>query len=145
MDLNTNKPRRRAAYSIAEVMVAVGVVGITFGAVLSGFSVAFSILQTARENLRATQVLQEKMETIRLYSWDQINTPGFVPSTFTASSNPTNQSTGVIYTGSIQITNAPIAESYSTNLLEVIAQLSWTSGSVQHHRSEEHTSELQSH
>src|SRR5215467_9331625 len=111
-------------YSVVEVMVSVCVVGAAFASVLAGFSVAFSVLQTARENLRATQVLQEKMETIRLYSWDQINTPGFVPSTFSASSNPTNQSSGVIYTGTITITNAALTEAYSTNLVQVLAQVS---------------------
>jgi hypothetical protein len=115
-------------------MVSVGVVGVVFASVLTGFSLAFSVLQTARENLRATQILQEKMETIRLYSWDQINTPGFVPGTFTASSNPTNQTTGVIYTGTVVITNAPLTEVYNTNLLEVIAHVTWTSGNVQRTR-----------
>jgi hypothetical protein len=129
-----NQSARRAAYSVVEVMVAVGVAGLTMVSVLSGFSVTFGILQTARENLRATQVLQEKMETIRLYSWDQINTPGFVPDTFTASSNPTNQTIGMIYSGTMTITNAPLTEVYNTNLVEIIAQLTWTSGNIQRHR-----------
>src|SRR4051812_33867885 len=89
--------RRRAAYTITEVMVAAGITGSVMVSVLSGFSFGFAILGSAREELRAIQILQEKMETIRLYSWDQVTTPGFIPPTFTASANPTNQNTGTLY------------------------------------------------
>jgi type II secretory pathway pseudopilin PulG len=126
--------RATAAYTITEVMIAVGFVGVVLATVLSGFSLAFGILQDARENLRAAQIVQEKMETIRLYSWDQINTPGFVPSTFTASANPTNQAIGTIYNGAIVITNAPIAEGYSTNLRQVTVELTWKSAKVERRR-----------
>ena len=122
-----------AGYSITEVMMAVGFVGTSLATVLAGFSFAFGILQGARENLRAIQIVQEKMETIRLYSWDQINTPGFIPGTFTASISPTN-SNNAFYKGSIVITNAPLTESYATNLRQVIVDLNWTSGNVQRRR-----------
>lgn len=132
--VNLNRSRtRQAAYSITEVMMAVGFVGSVLATVLSGFSFAFGILQTARENLRATQVVQEKMETIRLYSWDQINTPGFIPGTFAASISPTNKS-DAFYKGMIVITNTPLTESYSTNLRQVVVELSWTSGKVERRR-----------
>jgi len=127
------KSSRRAqrAYSVIEVMAAVGVLGTIFVSVFSGFSFAFGELDIVRENLRATQVVQEKMETIRLYSWDQINTPGFIPTTFQATLNPTHKSDSPFYSGTILITNAPLAESYSTNLVLVAVELTWRAGGAQ--------------
>jgi type II secretory pathway pseudopilin PulG len=125
--------RRYAAYTITEVMIAVGIVGVVMASVFSGFSFAFEILEGARQNLRATQIVQEKMETIRLYSWEQINTPGFIPTTFTAGISPTNQNDG-FYKGSIVITNAPVTESYSNDLRAVVVELTWTEGSLQKRR-----------
>lgn len=138
MNLIAHDPRTpkrpTRAFTVTEVLVAVGFTGFVLASALSGFSLAFGILQDARENLRAAQLLQEKVETIRLYSWDQINTPGFIPTTFTASGNPTNQAVGTLYHGTMLITNAPIAESYSTNLRQVVVELSWASGNTTRQR-----------
>ena len=49
---------------MVEVLVAVSLVGIMFVSLYSGISSGFAVVQLARENLRATQILQEKMETI---------------------------------------------------------------------------------
>jgi hypothetical protein len=125
---------KRGAYTVTEVMMAVGVCGGVLAGVLAGFSLAFGVLQSARENLRATQILQEKMETIRLYNWDQINTAGFIPNTFTASMNPTNQNVGTVYNGTMQIGPVPFTESYSTNLVQVQVGVNWNSGGMTHNR-----------
>ena len=99
----------------------------------------FSVVQVARENLRAAQILQEKMETIRLYSWDQINQPGFIPSTFTnyydPSASPSNR--GVVYLGTAVVTNAPATETYAGDLRWIRFQLTWTSSSIHRQRSME--------
>ena len=98
----------------------------------------FGIVQVARENLRATQILQEKMETIRLYKWDDITTPGFIPATFTDSFYPaglTNQ--GVNYQGTMTISDVPSplsSASYASDLKLVVVQVNWTSGKVQRNR-----------
>lgn len=119
------------AYSIIEVLVAVSVFGVVFVSLYSGFSSGFAVIQLARENLRATQILQEKMETIRLYTWDQINTPGFVPTNFVDNfySVGTNVS-GLSYTGHVTITTAPFVVSYSNELKSVKIRLQWQSSKV---------------
>jgi len=77
----------------------------------------------ATPNLRATQIMLEKMETIRLYTWDQISSNGFIPTEFTApfypnvgSSSDADRGSGITYYGKLYVTNAPIDSSYSTNL-----------------------------
>jgi hypothetical protein len=96
-----------------------------------GFSQGFAVVQLARENLRATQILQEKMETVRLYTWDQVNTPGFIPPTFTAPFYAVGTETqGLTYNGRVTIAAAPVAESYAADLRQVTAEVTWTSGNV---------------
>jgi prepilin-type N-terminal cleavage/methylation domain-containing protein len=120
------------AYSMIELLVAVAVLGVMFVSLYSGFSAGFAIIELARENLRATQILQEKMETIRLYTWDQINTPGFIPTNFLENFyavGATNVS-GLTYTGSVTIAKAPITTSYSNELKNVTIQVRWRSAGV---------------
>jgi prepilin-type N-terminal cleavage/methylation domain-containing protein len=119
------------AFSMVEVLVAMSLVGIMFLSLYSGISSGFAVVQLARENLRATQILQEKMETIRLYNWDQVNQTGFIPTNFTASYYTTNQAgTGLIYTGSVSVASASMSESYNSDLRMVTVQLKWKSANV---------------
>src|SRR6266487_2964180 len=90
----------RKAFTLIEVMMAISMVSFLFASLYLGFGQGFAIIQTARENLRATQILQERMETIRLYTWDQLNTAGFIPDTFqTPYYGNGAQQSGVIYHG----------------------------------------------
>jgi len=90
------------------------------------------VLRVARENMRATQILQERMEVLRLIRWDDV-APGFIPTTFTApfyATEPTNTPVGSFgYTGKVIITNPP-AENYSDHLRMIKIDLTWTSGNV---------------
>lgn len=105
--------------------------GVVLFSLFAGISSGFSIIKSARENLRATQVMVEKMETIRLYTWEQINSNGFIPATFTDyyfASSDTNRSS-TTYHGSLLITNTISGVSYATNLKTVTIDLTWTNSS----------------
>src|ERR1035437_11122425 len=65
--------------TLVDVIMAVALLGVMAGGIFGSFRYGFFTLQLLRENLRATQILLEKVETLRLYSWDQVNTPGFIP------------------------------------------------------------------
>ena len=120
-----------SAFMLAEATIGLGVAGIATVALLSGFTSGFFTMRMARENLRATQILLEKTETIRLYSWDQINTPGFIPPTFSATYDPQSpKSQGLLYEGSLTISNAPISSSYRADLKMVTVRLNWKTGKV---------------
>lgn len=125
----------KGAFTLVEVMIGVAVMAVMFVSLYLGFTQGFAIIQLARENLRATQILQEKMETVRLYTWDQLNTAGFIPPTFTApfyAAGATNQ--GIIYTGTLTISNPAMGESYAADMKQIDVQLSWNSGNVQRNR-----------
>lgn len=108
-----------------------GLVVTLFG----GLSGGFAVVQLARENLRGTQILQEKMETIRLCTWAQINTPAFVPATFTepffATTSTNSALAGITYTGMVSVADAPLSvEDYSRDLKLVTVAVHWRSGGV---------------
>jgi len=118
--------RRLAAFSLAEAIVGMAVIGTVVGAMLSGITTGTFTMRMARENLRATQIMLEKVETIRLYSWDQINKSGFIPTTFTATYDPQGTpNVGLTYTGSMSIASAPITSSYSNEMKIVTVHVSW--------------------
>ena len=123
----------RSAFTVVEVMIGVMIMAIMFAGLYLGFAQGFGIVQAARENLRATQVLQEQTETIRLYTWEQINSNGFIPSTFTNYFYGVGgqSSGGPVYTGQITISPAPMAEDYSADHKLVSVALSWTSARAQ--------------
>jgi prepilin-type N-terminal cleavage/methylation domain-containing protein len=127
-------PWRRStesAFSLVEVMVATAMAAVFFAAVYTTLAFGFELVRVTRETLRATQILEQKLETIRLYSWDQITNKNVVVTNFVDAFYPlTNAPTGLTYTGSVAITKLPWTERYSNDVLLVSAQLQWKSGNV---------------
>jgi len=120
-----------------EVSIGMGVVGTIILALVSGFATGFFTMHLARENQRATQIMLEKMETIRLYSWDQVTDPTFIPPAFTSPYDPTAPAgeQGVSYFGTMVITNAPVSPGYADDMRMVIVTLNWRTGNLNRTRS----------
>jgi len=119
-------------------MVGVAVLAVMTIGLYGGLTFAFSEMRLARENVRATQILQEKMEVVRLYSWSQVTDPTYVPTNFNETfyaSNPTNTTGNFTYSGTVSVIPAPISETYKGDLEQVQVQVSWKSGKVMRHRS----------
>jgi type II secretory pathway pseudopilin PulG len=133
--------RGQAGHTLVEVMVSLSVLAFMVLSLYAGFSSGFAVLRVARENLRATQILAERMEVLRLIKWEDV-APGFIPTTFTAPFYPSDSTSSVTnsapddlaYTGSVVITNVPMTESYSDHLRMIQIDLSWTSGQVKRSR-----------
>src|SRR5688572_20403890 len=81
--LKASKEYLRSGFTLVEIMVAVFLLGLSLTAFYGAFISGLGTLRVTRENLRATQILEERMEVIRLIKWDDV-APGFVPTTFTA-------------------------------------------------------------
>ena len=123
------------AFTLAEVMVGVAIIGIVFVSLYAGMSSGFAVTQLARENLRATQILMERMEGIRLYNWNQIVYSNMIPTRFTNYYYPLaagSQSQGVPYYGQMFIWQPGLNPSatYSTNMRAVVAMVTWTNNNV---------------
>jgi Tfp pilus assembly protein PilV len=116
------------AYTVVEVLVAVFVLTIMIISLYGGFSAGFAVVQLARENMRATQIMVQRLETMRLYNWEQVrNTSNFLKPTFLDSYDPSSPNAGTLYSGYVS-TNAPAVGNapYSTNMRTVTVTLFWT-------------------
>ncbi len=121
------------AMTLVDVVMGVAVLGIMAGAVLGSLRFGFFTLQMVRENQRATQIILEKLETIRLYSWDQVTAPtNFIPRTFNDVYDPTApaDSQGVTYAGTVSVDDFPISTTYSTNMRQLTVTLNWTTRTI---------------
>ena len=126
------KQGSQSAFTLVEVIIASALAGIMFLTAVAGFSNAFSNLQLDRENSRATQILLEKTEMLRIYNWDQIigrDTNTYVPTTFTSPYYPSGTDNGGFnYSGTVVITNLTNpGASYSNDMRAVTITLTWNS------------------
>ena len=125
--------RYAKAFTLAEVVIATMIVTVSATALMGCFNLSFFIMQMARENQRATQVILEKAEAIRLCNWDQVNTSGFIPATFTDYYDPTatNGSKGAVYNGTCAVSAFPDGSvSYATNMRTLTIIVRWNTKSV---------------
>lgn len=123
--------RCESGYTLVEVICAVLIAAIAASVLFVGFDNGFAILRTTREDLRATQILMQKTEAVRLYTWQQLtqaNTPGtfkeyyFLPGTGTT--NP-----GTLYWGTISTLGTPssdIPAAYRDSLHLITITVNWT-------------------
>jgi len=142
-----------SGFTLIEVMISMAVVALMFVSLYAGITQGLAVIATARENMRATQIMVEKIELLRLYSWDQLNQPGFIPNAFAERlmpSSTTNSSTtaaslgelaapggvGTIFVGTITLetpTNVPTG--YSNSMRLATLTVSWTNANIRRTRS----------
>lgn len=108
---------------------------VVFVTIFGVMTVCLFISSTSRENLRATQIMMDKMEGIRLYSPSQLTNTSFLLQSFTNWASETNniglpnvQGYGVMYTGTITIAPVSLATSYASNMHQVTVNVGWVSG-----------------
>jgi type II secretory pathway pseudopilin PulG len=128
----TPKIRARvAAYSLPEVVIAAAVLGMLSVSLLAAFSSGLTVVRSGRENMRATQILLQKMETIRLLTWGQVRDTSLAATNFTDWYDPTRtntQSAGVIYQGFFSNSAAPdtIPTAYRDKMRTATVTVFWT-------------------
>jgi uncharacterized protein (TIGR02598 family) len=137
--LSSRRLRRKliAAFSLAEVSVAMGIVGTATVALFSGFTTGFFTMQMARENLRATQIMLERTETLRLYNWDQVTLPGFIEHVTYEKYDPNapDGEQGLTYKVTVDIDSVPLTTAYSADMRMVTVTLDWKTGEINRNRS----------
>jgi prepilin-type N-terminal cleavage/methylation domain-containing protein len=128
-------PGVHEAFTLAEMAVAVALLSILFVALYGGMSFGFATTKASRENLRATQIMLERAEGLRLYNWNQLVYSNWIPTTFTDRYYPlTNagESAGIVYSGTMLVTeNPPLpSTSYANDMRAVIVTVNWTSSGI---------------
>lgn len=124
--------RRVLAFTLSEILMCVLIVNIGAAGLMGCFKYAFFVTGLTRENQRATQLMLERAEAIRLCSWDQVRSNGFIPTTFTEYFDPTapSGSMGIVYSGTVAITSFPYTTSYKDNMRQLTLTMQWQSGSI---------------
>jgi type II secretory pathway pseudopilin PulG len=137
MKIRLRKPGQQAT-TLVDVIMAVAIIAIMCAGLVGSLTYGFYTMGIARENQRGTQLLLETLETIRLYNWDQVNSNGFIPDTFTGVYDPQAApgQQGITYYGTITKGPANIAgaPAVNTNLMLMTVTLSWTNRGISHAR-----------
>ena len=95
--------RRKAAFSLTEAVVALAVGGVMIVSLYSGMTSATFSMRMAREDARATQIMLDKIEVVRLCSWEQVNDKDFLPKTFTVPIYPELGTNSPMITGTLSV------------------------------------------
>ena len=127
--------RRQIAYAMVEVLMGMAIMGVMFVSLYGGMSSGFAITQLARENLRGTQIMLERMEGVRLYNWNQLVYSNLIPVNFTNYYYPlasNGESKGIVYYGTMLITNVGLNPSatYSDQIRTIVVSINWTNSMV---------------
>ena len=131
--------RHERGFSLVEAMIASAITLIMFLSFYTGITAGVTTIQIARENLRATQIMINRMEGIRLFTWTQLTDTTLLPNNFTENYYPGGATgkQGITYTGVVTVASVALsspASSYSNNLYQVVIRLNWKSGNVQRTR-----------
>lgn len=124
--------RQQAGYTLVEVLCSIFIAAVTVTVLFYGFNNGFAILRTTREDLRATQILMQKTEAFRLFTWAQLTNAQNSTATFQESYNPSGgaSNAGTVYYGSLSAvgpaTNIPDTVPYKSNLHLITITVNWT-------------------
>ena len=130
-----------SAGTLIEVVVATVIIAIAGAGIIGSINYGMFVAQLARENARATQIILEKLESIRLYNWTQVTNAGFVPATFTDVYDPQAPTNfqGAIYNGTMTVADPVFGgstPSYANNMRQFTVSVTWmTNGRITHNRS----------
>ena len=126
---------RKKAFFLVEAVIGMALLGLIFMAMYTGLVSTTFWVQLSRENLRATHVMAERLDTIRLYGWKKIvedplymQGPFKVPVYPDDPSKPGNDATLRVFDGEIRVDLAPITEVYAADLRMITIRLTWLTG-----------------
>ena len=129
--------RPKKAFFLLEATIGMALLGLVFMALYTGLVTTTFSVQLSRENLRATQLMAEKLDTIRLYGWKKIvDDPYYieriadVPVYSDDPSTAQNDATPRMFQQEILVDPAPIAEPYAVDLRMITVKLTWQTGKM---------------
>lgn len=115
------------AFTLVELLFSFMLFGVSFAAMCLAIAFSISVTRTSRESARASQIMIEKMEYMRLYTWQQLTNGTSVPQTFTEYLEPSATNRGTAFSGRVSIAPVPFNNNCSTNLRLVTISVNWNS------------------
>src|SRR5437867_6198191 len=137
---NTRTRKAYFGFTLVETLAATAIAAIWLSAHFLAFASGFALMTVTREDLRATQIMLQRMEAVRLSGYSQLADTNKYPPSVTQyydEKGKTNGNGGVAYTVTHQTASAlgSLPPSYRTNVTEVTVGVSWRSGTVMRSRS----------
>jgi uncharacterized protein (TIGR02598 family) len=125
-------PRQTAGgFTLVEILFASVILSLSVVALLSAITLCIDMVRLSRENVRATQIIQSKMESIRLCNWEQLNDPDFIPRRFAESYYARDKAEpGLIYLGRVRVSEVPSDTPYRNDLRHITVNVTWRSADV---------------
>jgi len=115
----TSRIRGKEAFTMIEVLIASLVLGLVFVSSIAAMTMGYKMLENARFNTVASQVIQSEIETLRLMNWSQV------------SSLPSNEAitidASMAKAGFNKFTGRRIVTSLRTDTKLIVVAVSWTS------------------
>lgn len=135
----TRKRYGASGFTLAETVMAVLAAGLMLLALYASFTCGYAILRVSREDTRATQILLQKMEAIRLAPYDQVANPAYFGASTTAYYDEKDQPAGnggTVYTVNFMTTTnlAALPSTYKPDVMLVTVWATWNSGNAQRSR-----------
>ena len=119
-------------FTLIEALFSFGIIGVLVIGLYSALTSGFSGVQDEREDARATQILIEKMDQLRVVSWDDI-VEDKIPGKFLEHFDPTRapgtyeKDDPLVYEGKVKVKKGPNDVSYEDYLKTITIELKWTS------------------
>src|SRR5262249_49140410 len=139
---SSTRVRRASAsgFTLAETVVAVLISGVMLPPLFTGLGFAFSGVQEMRDGLPAPPIFLQRMESIRLASFNALQNPAAYPVTSTEYYSPSGKASGnggTVYTLTYNWASglSSLPPSYRSNMMVVTVTAAWKSGSVPRTRS----------
>ena len=127
--IQSRRSSREPGFTLVELICAVAILAITVTVLFYGFDNGFAILRVTRDDLRATQILLEKTEALRLYTWAQLTNAQTSQGTFQVYYDP-NRTSGTLYSGTLTTTdpatNIVGSAAYASTLHLITITVNWT-------------------
>lgn len=115
---------RVRGFTLIEVMVSVALLALMLAALYPAFILGFANVKTTREEERATQIVTQKLESLRLCTWTSLSN---YPSTFVDYYTPQTTAKGTVYGGTITIVGASaLPAGYRDKVKLVTISVYWT-------------------
>jgi Tfp pilus assembly protein PilV len=135
--------RRRSAagFTLVEAMVATFVAAIMILTLYACFAGGYAMIKMSREDLRATQIVLQQMEAIRVAPYAYLKNATMFPTNTTVYFDEAGKSSGkggTPYTVTFKAEALPSPKpqlQFYTNMSQVTVTVSWNSGNLQRSRS----------
>lgn len=135
-DRSKHAPRR--GFALVEIVTGMLILGVVLVALYAALASAFTTVNLERDNLRATQIMIEKMEVVRMFNWEEIRDSALWPKYFTAYADPAGVTNaagrGAVFNGRIQLTAGPSDVAYGDDMRAVLIEITWKTGNLQRSR-----------